>query len=121
MTTDTQTLGKRVNELLVLATLREGPRHGYQIALEVERRSGGAFDLQHGTLYPILHRLEKEGLIRGPWSDGEGRARKEYELTRPGWRYLDDRAGELRGMFESLMQILGETGRERFRARPAEG
>lgn len=121
MSTDTQNLGKRVNELLVLSTLKDGARHGYQIALEVEARSDGAFELQHGTLYPILHRLEKEGLIRGRWTEGGGRQRKEYELTRRGWRYLDEEAGAVRGAFEQLIRILGESGHERFRARPAEG
>ena len=121
MTADTQNLGKRVNELLVLSALREGARHGYQIALEVEERSGGRFELQHGTLYPILHRLEKEGLIRGRWTEGAGRQRKEYELTRDGWRHLDEQAGEVRQTFDGLMQILGERGDGRLRARPAEG
>lgn len=88
MAVDTQFLGKRMNELLVLSTLRSGARHGYQIALEVESRSGGAFELQHGTLYPILHRLEREGLIRGRWQKEAGRQRKEYVLTRAGRRHL---------------------------------
>jgi PadR family transcriptional regulator, regulatory protein PadR len=121
MTTDTQNLAKRVNELLVLSSLREGARHGYQIALDVEERSGGAFELQHGTLYPILHRLEKEGLIRGEWTEGVGRQRKEYELTRAGQRYLEEQAGEVRGAFEQLILILGESGRGQLRARPATG
>ena len=121
MTTDTQNLGRRVNELLVLSTLRERARHGYQIALEVEARSGGAFELQHGTLYPILHRLEKDGLIRGQWTEGEGRQRKEYRLTRAGRGYLEEQAGEVRGAFEELIRMLGESGSGRLHTRPAAG
>ena len=121
MTTDTQNLGKRINELLVLTSLREGARHGYQIALDVEARSGGAFELQHGTLYPILHRLEKEGLIRGEWTEGAGRQRKNYELTRTGLRYLEEQAGEVRGAFEELIRMLGESGSGRLHTRPAAG
>src|SRR5690606_3025420 len=119
MTVDTQSLGRRMNELLVLSTLRKKPLHGYQIALEVEDRSGGAFELQHGTLYPILHRLEKDGLIRGSWTEGGGRQRKEYELTRDGRRYLEEQAGEVRGVFEQLIRILGDSGHGRLRTRPA--
>ena len=59
------TLSKRINELMVLAVLEHGPAHGYQIALSVEERTGGTFSFQHGTLYPILHRLEDEGRVRG--------------------------------------------------------
>ncbi len=77
-------LSKQVNELLILATLRSGPAHGYEIALAVERDSGGAFSFQHGTLYPILHRLEKDGLIDGGWDEDGGRRRKVYGLTPRG-------------------------------------
>lgn len=92
---DSQSLGRRINELLILSELRHEPLHGYQIALEVEERSGGYFPFNHGTLYPILHRLEKEGRIAGAWSDPEkGRARKEYALTESGRTYLAELADE---------------------------
>ncbi len=87
---DSRTLGRRVNELLLLATLLRSPMHGYQIALEIEARSDGYFAFQHGTLYPLLHRLEADGMIAGDWSDPEeGRARKEYALTEAGRTYLE--------------------------------
>jgi PadR family transcriptional regulator len=98
-------LTKHVNELLVLARLREGPAHGYEIALAVERESGGAFALQHGTLYPILHRLEKERLIRGSWQGG-GRKRKTYELTSKGREYLEGEAREVKSLFADLLRVL---------------
>lgn len=86
---DSQSLGRRLNELLILSQLQRSPLHGYQIALEIEASSGGYFPFNHGTLYPILHRLEQEGLIAGTWSDpAEGRARKEYALTESGRSYL---------------------------------
>lgn len=88
-TFDSQTLGRRLNELLILSQLRRAPLHGYQIALEIEARSEGYFLFNHGTLYPILHRLEQEGLIAGSWSDPEeGRSRKEYILTEAGRTFL---------------------------------
>lgn len=105
---DTQTFAKSINELLVLSALREGPRHGYQIALELEERSAGMFNLQHGTLYPILHRLEREGLIEGEWSAGEGRRRKEYVLTRAGRSRLGEGTGEVREVFARLLGVLGD-------------
>jgi DNA-binding PadR family transcriptional regulator len=87
---ETQNLTKSCNEALILASLREGPRHGYQLALDIEQKSGGTFKFNHGTLYPILHKLEKEGLIVGAWSDeGPKRKRKSYTLTDKGRRYAD--------------------------------
>jgi PadR family transcriptional regulator, regulatory protein PadR len=98
-------LSKQVNELLILACLRDGPAHGYEIALAVERGSGGTFALQHGTLYPILHRLEKRGLLDGSW-EGAGRRRKTYELTRAGARYLEGEAREMKTLFIDLIRVL---------------
>lgn len=120
MSVDTKSLGKKVNELLVLATLRDAPKHGYQIALDVEERSDGTFELQHGTLYPILHRLEEEGLIEGSWTV-EGRRRKEYRLTRSGRRQLGAGAGVVERLFETLLQILEDPGHDTVRTSPATG
>lgn len=106
MSVDTQSLGRKVNELLVLSTLEDGPRHGYQIALDVEEESDGAFELQHGTLYPILHRLEKEGLIEGQWED-EGRRRKVYGLTERGRSRLTRQGSRLLEAFRTLGRMLG--------------
>jgi len=109
MAIDTQSFGKTVNEVLVLSLILDGPKHGYQIGLEVERRSGGVFELQHGTLYPILHRLEREGLVEGRWTGG-GRRRKEYALTGAGRRHLGVEASQLRLAFDRLTGILGGGG-----------
>jgi PadR family transcriptional regulator, regulatory protein PadR len=113
-TFDSQTFGRRINELLLLHELDRGPLHGYQVVLEIEERSRGYFQFNHGTLYPILHRLEKEGLVAGRWSDpARGRPRKEYALTEAGRTYL---AGlrvewrELRTRLESWLD--GEEGED---------
>jgi DNA-binding PadR family transcriptional regulator len=88
---ETQNLTKGCNEALILATLRDGPKHGYQLAVDIETASDGYFRFNHGTLYPILHKLEKDGLIKGDWSDeGPRGRRKVYGLTRAG-RGLADR------------------------------
>ena len=104
-----QSLAKHFNEALILSSLRSGPKHGYQLALDIEERSGGRFGFKHGTLYPILHKLEKEGLLEGAWSDeGQRGKRKRYQLTRDGKRYLK----ELRASWESLLgrfsEMIGE-------------
>ena len=106
---DSQGLGRRVNELLLLSALRRRPMHGYQVALEIEKRSDGYFSFNHGTLYPILHQLEKDGLIAGRWSDpGEGRPRKEYALTEAGRTYLNEGAREWRTLEAQLGRFLDE-------------
>ncbi len=102
------TLSKRINELLVLAVLDSGPAHGYQIALSVEERTAGAFSFQHGTLYPILHRLEAEGRVRGEWH-GRGRRRKTYEITDAGRAELAAGAAELERQFRALLGLLRGT------------
>jgi len=104
-------LSKRINELLVLAVLEGEGGHGYQIALRVEERTGGTFTFQHGTLYPILHRLEKEGRVRGEWSD-VGRRRKTYSLTAAGDRALREEAARLREAFGALFALLEGEGIE---------
>ncbi len=104
---DTRSLGRDVNEALVLSVLRDGARHGYQIALDVEDRSGGVFELQHGTLYPILHRLEGEGHIKGSWDRSSGRRRKVYALTRGGRAHLESEGAQVLSAFEALRAVLG--------------
>jgi PadR family transcriptional regulator, regulatory protein PadR len=103
---DIQGLARGINELLLLSTLRQGSKHGYQIALDVESESGGVFVFQHGTLYPILHRLESDGLIRGAWSREGGRRRKVYALTASGRRHLEGETGRLASVIETLMGLL---------------
>jgi DNA-binding PadR family transcriptional regulator len=123
-----QNLTPSCNEALILASLREGPKHGYQLALDIEERSAGAFRFQHGTLYPILHKLEKRGLIKGSWTRGQagaaesgaggrsrvddagsgaaaggGRKRKSYTLTAAGRRYADQQLAAWREFFASFL------------------
>jgi PadR family transcriptional regulator, regulatory protein PadR len=69
---------------LLLATLEAGPLHGYGVIEALRIRSGGAFDLPSGTIYPALHRLERTGLIKSSWSTHAGRRRRSYALTSAG-------------------------------------
>lgn len=99
---DIANLAKLCHEALILATLGGGPLHGYQLALDIAEGSSGRFTFQHGTLYPILHRLEGEGLIEGIWSEGTGRRRKQYSLTPAGRR----RSGQLTGAWTAFTSSL---------------
>lgn len=107
---DVQGFARGIHELLVLSALRDEPKHGYQLAVDVEARSNGLFRFRHGTLYPILYRLENEGLIRGSWSKDGGRRKKVYALTAQGRRHLageTDRVGEI---VSRLMRVLRHRG-----------
>ena len=102
-----QSLPRACNEALILAALAGEPRHGYQIVLDLEARSGGAFRFKHGTLYPILHRLEKEERIEGAWDDDGPRGkRKAYRLTSAGEEHLASLRGELENLFGRLFEAL---------------
>jgi PadR family transcriptional regulator len=76
-------------ELLVLSLLEDQPRHGYDISKLIQIRSGGALRFHVTSLYPLLHRLEKEGLIGGRWVEkAEQRRRRYYNLTPEGRKVL---------------------------------
>ena len=110
---DIQAFARDLHELLVLSTLREGAKHGYQIALDVESESNGLFQFKHGTLYPILHRMEKGGLIHGSWSSEEGRKKKVYSLTRAGERHLAGGTSRMEEVVSGLMRLLRGPGEAR--------
>ena len=104
-----QSLSRDCHEALLLALLAAGPHHGYQLALELEQKSGGAFRFNHGTLYPILHKLEHKGLIRGDWLDEQTkRKRKRYSLTEAGLERLAGQIDAWRGFFTNFFSVIGE-------------
>ena len=70
--------------MLVLAVLADGPRHGYAVIETLRARSGEAFDLPEGTVYPVLRRLDEAGLLSSEWSEVGGRRRRTYRLTEAG-------------------------------------
>ncbi len=74
--------------MLVLATLSEQPLHGYGVIRDLQLRSEGAFELAEGTVYPVLHRLERRGSIASKWHTEGGRKRRVYNLTARGKRDL---------------------------------
>jgi len=102
-------LRKGSSKVLILNMLSEGPMYGYQIAKELKRRSDGYFSFKEGTLYPALHRLEKDGLLRSEWQIVEkGPSRKYYHLTEEGRKVLADSTKEWTAFSRRLLSILGE-------------
>jgi DNA-binding PadR family transcriptional regulator len=93
---------------LLLAVLEIGPRHGYAIIEAVRAGSGGTFDLQTGTVYPALHRLERAGYIESDWHVISGRRRREYHLTASGLRTLGDERSNWAEFAGAVSSLLGE-------------
>jgi len=91
---------------LVLAILAAEPLHGYAVIERLKERSGGAFDLPEGTVYPVLHRLEADGLLTSAWDDGSGRRRRVYRLTRRGRTALEGRRVEWRRFSRAVAGVL---------------
>lgn len=83
---------KGVLEMLVLNLLCAKPKYGYQIIQEMKEKSEDIFLLKDGTLYPILYRLEDDGLVDSKWSEAEGKQvpRKYYKITEKGIQELNN-------------------------------
>jgi len=91
-------------DMIVLAALAPGPAHGYAVIEEIRRKSGRAFDLPEGTIYPALHRLEQAGLLTSRWVTAQsGRRRRVYSLTRQGERALAQR----RAIWQEFSDAIG--------------
>lgn len=76
-------------DLLILKTVALAPMHGWAIAKRIEQVSGEVLQVQQGSLYPALHRLEQQGWIRAKWAESEtGRQAKFYSLTAAGKKQL---------------------------------
>jgi PadR family transcriptional regulator PadR len=94
-------------DVLLLAALEDGPRHGYAVKEALREGSGGRFDLPTGTVYPALHRLETAGLIAGSWSTVDGRRRRTYRLTAPGSRRLHTDRRDWQEFATAITRLLG--------------
>jgi DNA-binding PadR family transcriptional regulator len=77
---------------LILSILAEGENYGYAILQEVSKRSAGQLEWTEGMLYPVLHRLEREGHVESRWRTRDGRKRKYYRINHTGSKaVLDER------------------------------
>lgn len=97
-------------DMLILRTLVMGPAHGHTIAQVIERTSENALDVEQGSLYPALHRLEDRGWVSSEWGVSENnRKAKFYRLTSRGRQELRAAAGRWRRMTRAIGLILGES------------
>ena len=96
-------------DLLALAILAEGPKHGYAVIEALRVRSNDAFDLPEGTVYPALHRLEAAGAITAEWSQSTGRRRKIYRLTEDGRAALGEQTSKWKDFSAAVELVLGGT------------
>ncbi|MCL2078018.1 MAG: PadR family transcriptional regulator [Oscillospiraceae bacterium] len=92
--------------IMVLKLLSENDRYGYQIIKELEGRSDSVFMLNEGALYPVLHKLEKEGNISSYWEESGMRKRKYYHLTHKGSKLFESKRQEWLDFSSMVSKIL---------------
>jgi PadR family transcriptional regulator, regulatory protein PadR len=95
-------------DLLILRTVALGPMHGWAISERIHQVSNEVLQVQQGSLYPALHRLERRGWIKARWGASENNRRaKYYELTRSGRKQLETEEGEWKKLTAAVAQVLG--------------
>lgn len=106
-------MGERIDlpqgtlDLLILKTLALEPQHGWAISERIQQVSHDALQIQQGSLYPALHRLERRGWIKAQWGTSENnRKAKYYELTRAGRQQLEADAQAWRKLSAAIAQVL---------------
>ncbi len=95
-------------ELLILAALEDGQLHGYDIAREISRKSGGLLTFHVASLYPLLYKLEDRKWIQGRWVEKAGqRRRRYYKLTAGGRKTLASQRGRWAAFVDALTKAAG--------------
>lgn len=94
-------------DMLLLAIVESGPAHGYAIVEQLRQRSDDTLDLPEGTVYPALHRLERQGLLDSQWRTVEGRRRRIYHVTRRGQEALRARQHEWARFARTVQAVIG--------------
>ncbi|MBN9501534.1 MAG: hypothetical protein BGO01_04535 [Armatimonadetes bacterium 55-13] len=96
--------------VLILSILKEGPSHGYAIFFEIARRTNNVLQFKQGTVYPLLHALEDEGLIQSEWQEmapGNRRRRRVYSITDAGLTELNERLDAWRLFSQAMIDVTG--------------
>lgn len=96
-------------EMLILEVISSGPTYGYEIAQQVVSRSGDRFELKEGSLYPALHRMERQKLLSHEWRETDGRRRKYYRLTTTGKKALVRKKTEWAEFTRGIDGVMGVT------------
>jgi PadR family transcriptional regulator, regulatory protein PadR len=100
-------------DMLILQTLRWGPQHGYGIAIAIRSGSSDALQVETGSMYPALHRLEKKGWIRSEWKMSEHHQRaKYYQLTAAGKKQLAAEHSRWKRMVAAIGGLMSATKNE---------
>jgi transcriptional regulator len=100
-------------DMLILKAVSLGPLHGYGVLLRIQQISGDRLEIQQGSLYPALYRLEHQGLIDSEWGESENnRKAKYYKLTAAGRRQLQEETGKWNRMADIIAGILDTTREE---------
>ena len=98
-------------DVLILKIVALGPLHGYGIAQRIRQISKAVLQVQQGSLYPALHRLEKRGWLRAEWGEAEtGREAKFYSLTKTGYKQLEAETANWDRLSEAVTMILRTAG-----------
>jgi PadR family transcriptional regulator PadR len=104
-------LKRGVLEMVLLRLLLDGPTYGYNLVSEIAARSAGELEVREGTLYPLLYRLEEQGLVRTEWDTPErGNPRKYYRLTAAGRRAFEERAEQWRRFARRIDELIADSG-----------
>ncbi len=94
-------------DMMILRTLQWGAQHGHGIGLAIRNSSQEALQVEHGSLYPALHRLEKQGWIAADWKVTENKQRaKYYRLTAAGKRQLLSEESRWNRMVEAIQRVM---------------
>ena len=100
-------------DMLILQTLRWGPQHGYGIAQAIRSGSDEVLQVETGSLYPALHRLERQGWIKSEWKSSENNQRaKYYQLTASGRKQLLNEHSRWIQMSEAIAKLMNPEGEE---------
>ncbi len=100
-------------DLLILKALTLGPMHGWSIAQQIKARSRDVLQVQQGSLYPALHKLETQGLIAAEWGESEANRRaKYYSLTNEGRKHLDDEQANWERLSKAISRFIRATAEE---------
>ena len=100
-------------DLLILKAVSLGPLHGYGVLLRIQQISKGRLEIQQGSLYPALYRLEQQGWIASEWGESENKRRaKYYRLTPAGKRKLQSESEKWNQMADVIAGILQTTPEE---------
>ena len=107
MDTSQNSFRRGVMSLVILSLLKREDMYGYQMIVELARRSDHTFEMKEGTLYPVLHGLEKDGYVEAYQQEAPtGRVRKYYKLTKKGKKLLDEKRAEWEEFRKGVNSVL---------------